>query len=129
MHVVDITTTPTRIVTSHGETIHELAGRTVGTKTFKHSVAYVVIARRGSTLRHLHRQTEESYYIMKGEGLMELGEESERLGVGQLVLIPAMHPHKITNTGDQDLVMLVACAPAWEASDVVWLEADPGVAV
>ncbi len=41
---------------------------------------------------------------------------------GQIVLIPMMQPHKVYNTGRDDLVLLVACAPAWEASDVVWLE-------
>jgi mannose-6-phosphate isomerase-like protein (cupin superfamily) len=123
--VFETSTTPTKIETSYGETIYELAGRTVGSKTTKHSVAYVTIAPRKSTLRHFHRQTEESYYLMAGEAFMEVGDESRPLKAGQLVLIPSMQPHKIYNTGSDDLVLLVACAPAWEASDVVWLETEP----
>jgi mannose-6-phosphate isomerase-like protein (cupin superfamily) len=123
--VFDTSTTPTKIETSYGETIYELVGRTVGSKTTKHSVAYVVIAPRKSTLRHLHRHTEESYYLLSGEASMEIGDESRALKAGQLVLIRSTQPHKIYNTGSDDLVLLVACAPAWEASDVVWLETEP----
>jgi mannose-6-phosphate isomerase-like protein (cupin superfamily) len=125
MDVFEKSTTPTIIETPYGETIYELVGRTVGSKTTNHSVAYITIAPQKATLRHFHRQTEESYYIMAGDAFIEIGDESQPLKAGQLVLIPSMQPHKIYNTGNDDLVMLVACAPAWEASDVVWLEALP----
>ena len=78
---------PTKIVTSYGETIYELVGRTVNPKTINHSVAYVVIAPGGSSLRHYHRQTEESYYVMAGKAFVEIGDKSETLRPGQIVLI------------------------------------------
>jgi mannose-6-phosphate isomerase-like protein (cupin superfamily) len=122
MDVLDKATTPTKIVTPYGETIYELVGRTVGSKTANHSVAYVSIAPHKSSLRHFHRRTEESYYVIAGEAFVEIGDEQATLRAGQIVLIPTMQPHKVYNTGHDELVLLVACAPAWEASDVVWLE-------
>jgi mannose-6-phosphate isomerase-like protein (cupin superfamily) len=122
MDVLDKATTPTKIFTPYGETIYELVGRTVGSKTSNHSVAYVSIAPHKSSLRHFHRRTEESYYVIAGEALVEIGDEQATLRAGQIVLIPTMQPHKVYNRGHDDLVLLVACAPAWEASDVVWLE-------
>jgi mannose-6-phosphate isomerase-like protein (cupin superfamily) len=124
MDVLDKATTPTKIVTPYGETIYELVGRTVGSQTANHSVAYVSIAPGKSSLRHFHRRTEESYYVIAGEAFVEIRDEQATLRAGQIVLIPAMQPHKVYNTGHDDLVLLVACAPAWEASDVVWLETD-----
>jgi mannose-6-phosphate isomerase-like protein (cupin superfamily) len=125
LNILDRLTTPTKIVTSYGETIYELVGRTVGSKTGNHSVAYIVIAPEKASLRHLHRRTEESYYVISGEAFVEIGDEQATLSPGQIVLIPAMQPHKVYNTGNEDLVLLVACAPAWEPSDVVWLEIEP----
>jgi mannose-6-phosphate isomerase-like protein (cupin superfamily) len=122
MEVFDISTTPTKIVTNYGETIYELVGRTVAPNTARQSVAYVTIDPQKSSRRHLHRLTEESYYILAGEAFVEIGDESMPLRAGQIVLIPAKKPHKVYNAGSDDLVMLVACTPAWEASDVVWLE-------
>jgi|ERR1700753_4512929 len=122
MDVFDISTTPTKILTNYGETIYELVGRTVAPNTARHSVAYVTIDAQKSSRRHLHRLTEESYYILAGEAFVEIGHETTTLRAGQIVLIPATKPHKVYNAGPDGLVMLVACAPAWEASDVVWLE-------
>jgi mannose-6-phosphate isomerase-like protein (cupin superfamily) len=122
MDVFDVSTTPTRIVTAHGETIYEVVGRTVGSKSTNHSVAHVVIAPDKSSLLHFHPQAEESYYILAGEAKIEIGDDVATLRPGQTVLIPPPLPHKIYNTGHGNLVLLVVCVPAWEPSNTVWLE-------
>jgi mannose-6-phosphate isomerase-like protein (cupin superfamily) len=100
MDVLDKATTPTKIVTPYGETIYELVGRTVGSKTPNHSVAYVSIAPHKSSLRHFHRRTEESYFVIAGEAFVEIGDEQATLRAGQIVLIPAMHPRTRSTTRD-----------------------------
>jgi mannose-6-phosphate isomerase-like protein (cupin superfamily) len=119
MDIFDISTTPTKIETEHGEIIFELAGRTVGRRTANHSVAYAVIPPGKSSLPHFHPRAEESYYILSGKASVEIGSEVTIVLPGQLVLIPSSLPH---NKGETDLTFLVACAPAWEVLDVVWLE-------
>jgi len=51
---------------------------------------------------------DEAYYILRGQGRMEFGDEDEPYDVGPdaAIFIPAGVVHKITNTGTQDLEFL-----------------------
>jgi mannose-6-phosphate isomerase-like protein (cupin superfamily) len=122
MHVFDSSKTPDPIVTPHGETIYEIVGRTVGDPTANHSVAYVIIAPGKSSVRHFHPKAEESFYILKGRAKIDVGDETNFLEAGQIVLIPSPKPHKIYNIASDPLEFLAVCVPAWEPSNTVWLE-------
>lgn len=122
LHALNAATTPTRIETAHGERIFELVGRTVEPRTVGHSLAEVVIPPGKASLRHLHPQAEESYYILKGAAYVELGSTSGHLSAGDAVIIPSNTAHKIYNPGQDDLIFLVVCTPAWEPNNTVWLE-------
>ncbi len=116
----DDVTTP--FVTDHGEVVYELIGRAAEVSTERHSLAYVVIPPGKSSLGHLHPQAEESYYILKGQARMALGEEEAIVGPGQAILISPSCEHKITNVGQENLELLAICVPAWEPTNSVWLE-------
>ncbi len=73
------------------------------------------------TRRHRHTRTEEIYYIVEGEGLMELERETFSVKPGDAIGIPPGTPHQIKNTGKKDLVLLCCCAPPYEDSDTVLL--------
>ena len=75
-----------------------------------------------STMRHHHKKTEEVYYIMQGTARMELGDKKFDVEPGDAIAILPGTPHKISNTGKEDLVLLCCCAPAYEHSDTVLLE-------
>lgn len=122
MHVFETSDTPNPIVTPHGETIYEIVGQTVGEHTSTHSVAHVIVDPGKSSIRHFHPGAEESFYILKGSARIEVGDESQDLRPGQIVLIPAPQPHKIYNVGAERLEFLAVCVPAWEPSNTVWLE-------
>jgi mannose-6-phosphate isomerase-like protein (cupin superfamily) len=111
-------------VQEHGEIIHELIGRAVGMPTDQHSVAYVIIPPGKSSIRHYHPVAEESYYILSGRALMELGEEKQSLEPGQIVLIPPGLLHEIHSEGPGDLEFLAISAPAWEENEPVYQETD-----
>ena len=51
---------------------------------------------------------DEAYYILRGEGLMEFGDDDQTYPVeaNTAIFIPAGTPHKITNTGADDLEFL-----------------------
>jgi mannose-6-phosphate isomerase-like protein (cupin superfamily) len=51
-----------------------------------------------------------------------VGENEAAVGPGDGVLIPSREPHKIWNSGDQDLEFLATWVPAWEPKNTVWLE-------
>ena len=65
-----------------------------------------------TTAFHKVVETAERYVILAGEGLVDLeGQDTEAVGVGDVVLIPPGAEQRITNTGDIDLVFLALCTP------------------
>ncbi len=83
------------------------------------SLAEATLAPGARTDAHYHPITEEIYYILKGQGMMRIENEEREVGVGDGVAIPPGSRHKIVNTGDEDLVSLCCCAPAYEHEDTV----------
>ncbi len=76
----------------------------------------------GQTAGHHHVKTEEIYYILKGNGRMQVGDELRDVGSGDAIAIPPGAYHQITNTGDVTLRFLCCCAPGYEHEDTVLAE-------
>lgn len=57
----------------------------------------------------------ERYLITAGAGIVEIGEPLRSVAVapGDVVVIPAGMPQRVTNTGDGDLVFYCICTPPW----------------
>lgn len=53
---------------------------------------------------------EEIYYVLHGEGLMMVGEDSQRVRCGDSIWIPYGYPHSLTNDGEKDCIVLVVAA-------------------
>jgi mannose-6-phosphate isomerase-like protein (cupin superfamily) len=54
---------------------------------------------------------DERYVIAAGRGVVEAGELREPVGPGDVVVIPAGAPQRVTNDGDDDLVFYCVCTP------------------
>jgi mannose-6-phosphate isomerase-like protein (cupin superfamily) len=79
------------------------------------SIARARVPAGTETRWHRLRDTTERYVIVSGEGLVSVGDAApERVGPGDVVLIPAMTPQRIRNTGTEDLVFLAICTPRFE---------------
>jgi len=72
-----------------------------------------------STTPHHHPRTEEIYYLLAGQGLMRIGNETREVGPGDAIAIPPGAEHQITNTGSEVLRFLCCCAPGYEHDDTV----------
>ena len=70
-----------------------------------------------ATTPHYHPRTEEIYYILRGEGLMQIDHERRQVGPGDAIAIPPGCKHQITNTGTETLVFLCCCAPPYRHED------------
>lgn len=71
-----------------------------------------------TTAWHSVVETDELYYLLEGEGEMEIGTDFKRkLKKGEAVLIPKNQRQRITNTGSTDLVFLCVCAPRFEVEN------------
>ena len=86
------------------------------------SLAEATIAPRHKTQLHRHRQTEEIYYITRGQGEMTLGDRCFRVSSGDSICIAPGTAHCIQNTGDSELTILCCCAPAYSHDDTELLE-------
>jgi mannose-6-phosphate isomerase-like protein (cupin superfamily) len=67
---------------------------------------------KGGPARHLHLAQDEWFYVLEGEFLFEIGEESFRLKPGDSVLGPRAVPHVWAHAGDGRGRILVAFTPA-----------------
>lgn len=72
-----------------------------------------------STTPHRHLKTEEIYYVLDGEGLMRVDQETAPVGPGDAIAIPPGASHQITNSGDTVLRFLCCCAPGYEHEDTL----------
>ncbi len=67
------------------------------------------------TARHYHKVSEEFYFILEGEGEMEIDGEIKKVSVGDAVLIPREAWHQITAVSA--LTFLCCCAPPYQHED------------
>jgi mannose-6-phosphate isomerase-like protein (cupin superfamily) len=104
-------------VTKDGSQIRELA------RTAAQSLAEATVPPGATTIRHLHRVTEELYAFTAGAGEMELDGEAFAVRAGDTVVIPPGAPHGLRNTGDVPLVLLCCCVPPYSHDDTVLLDA------
>jgi len=79
----------------------------------------------GVTTPHRHLKTEEIYYILEGEGLMQIDMEARPVGPGDAIAIPPGALHQISNTGKELLKFLCCCAPGYEHEDTVLESVGP----
>ena len=69
------------------------------------------------TFPHWHTHVEEVYYIIKGQGRMEVGDEARQVHSGDTILIPIDEVHCLHNIGDDDLILLCLVSPPWCSGD------------
>jgi mannose-6-phosphate isomerase-like protein (cupin superfamily) len=100
--------------TADGSTIRSILDRT-NAPVEKQSLAEARVPEGGATERHYHKLSEELYFLLKGEGTMEIDGESREVGPGDAILIPAGAWHQIT--AKSDLQFLCCCAPPYAHED------------
>jgi len=79
------------------------------------SLAEATIAMGNATERHYHKVSEEFYFLLEGEGVMELDGETRVMQSGDAFVIPAGAWHQIIATSD--LRFLCCCAPPYSHED------------
>jgi len=82
----------------------------------RYSLAHAVVKPGDTTWEH-RLKTSEVYYILEGEGIMHINEESAPVRAGSTVYIPPMAKQCITNSGEKDLKFVCIVDPAWRKED------------
>jgi mannose-6-phosphate isomerase-like protein (cupin superfamily) len=59
---------------------------------------------------HYHDEQDELYFVHSGTARVEVGDEVRELGPGGLFHVQATTPRKVSNAGEDDLVLLIVGA-------------------
>jgi len=81
------------------------------------SVAGLHVTHIRDSVRHYHKNTTEIYYILEGEGFLEVGEDTVPLTPGVTVLIEKGTPHR----GYGDFKTVVVSVPPFDPADEYFL--------
>ena len=110
-----------RFTTLDGSTIREIVGP-AWTPARNQSLAEATVPVGGATTAHYHREAEELYFFTAGHGRLRLGDVEREVGPGDCAVIPPGTVHKLSNIGQDPLVLLCCCAPAYSDEDTVLVE-------
>ena len=81
-----------------------------------YSLAHAIVHPGEITLPH-RLTTSEVYYIIEGEGVMHIDQETASVRAGATIYIPPKAVQYIQNSGKADLVFLAIVDPAWRPED------------
>jgi mannose-6-phosphate isomerase-like protein (cupin superfamily) len=104
-----------------GSIIRELASPR-NSPLAQHSLAEIRHPRGTASREHWHTQAEEVYYVLEGEGEVRIDGETRAIGPGDVVTIVPGQRHKLWQRGEQELVLLVTCVPAYSVEEVSFTE-------
>jgi mannose-6-phosphate isomerase-like protein (cupin superfamily) len=65
-----------------------------------------------------HEEAEQVYVVVAGSGAMSATGDTQRLEVGDLVLIPPATDHAVANDGEQTLALVSVQSPAVSADEL-----------
>ncbi len=82
-----------------------------------------VVEMQAGGVQRLHsHEPEQMYYILQGEGVITIGNETRTVGAGDCIFFPSKTPHGIENTGAAALKYFSAASPSFprEQSERLW---------
>jgi mannose-6-phosphate isomerase-like protein (cupin superfamily) len=82
----------------------------------RYSLAHAIVKPGDTTWAH-RLKASEIYYILEGEGVMHIENETAPVLPGSTVYIPPMAKQCITNSGKTDLAFICIVDPAWRKED------------
>jgi mannose-6-phosphate isomerase-like protein (cupin superfamily) len=85
------------------------------------SVSHSTVKPGKRSKRH-KMKTSEVYYIIEGNGIIHIDEQSQQVSKDDAVFIPPFSVQFIENTGTSDLKFLCIVDPAWRQEDEIVLE-------
>ena len=81
------------------------------------SVAYIVVT--GESISHLHKKTEEIYFIIKGKGIINIDNKEKEVEKDDLIVIPKNKFHSIKKIGQDSLELIAITNPRYNPDDVI----------
>ena len=87
----------------------------------RYSISHSIVAPGKKSKLH-KMKTSEVYYILEGEGILQIDDEAFNVSKDQAIYIPPHSRQRIENTGKEELKFLCIVDPAWMHEDEEILE-------
>ena len=110
-----------KIIGEEGTIICDLINPIHVENKIRYSISHATLS-SGKSSKHHKMKTTEIYYILEGEGIMHINNESRQVNSGQAIYIPPTSTQYIENTGKSDLKFLCIVDPAWKKEDEMILD-------
>lgn len=105
-----------QIVAGDSTILRELFNPLKDDLKLRYSLAHATM-KPGQIIKKHRLKTSEVYYIIQGQGVMYIDNESKEVKEGQVIYIPPNSVQRIFNTGSKDLVFICIVDPAWKPED------------
>jgi mannose-6-phosphate isomerase-like protein (cupin superfamily) len=79
-----------------------------------YSLAHAALPPTKTSLPHRFISASEVYYILNGEGIMHIDDETQIVGPGDTIYIPPKAVQSIENNGETNLEFLCIVYPEWQ---------------
>ncbi len=99
-----------------GSLLRELLHPDKADIALRYSLAHALVKPGQTTMPH-SLKISEVYYILEGEGIMHINEESAKVHPEDAIYIPPFSRQYIHNIGKSDLIFLCIVDPAWRRED------------
>jgi len=103
-------------IAGDGSLLRELLHPDKADLAIRYSLAHAVVKPGQTTALHMLK-TSEVYYIIEGDGIMHINDESSKVHPSAAIYIPPHSRQYIQNSGKTDLIFVCIVDPAWRRED------------
>ena len=79
--------------------------------SYEYATIVCITLKKGEALKLHKTPVDVCFYILEGEGIVEIGKEEENVKKDQLIFSPANVPHRLKNEANGDFRFLVIKTP------------------
>lgn len=102
-----------KITNAHNAQLHKNPHGVSVSKLYdtEHAQIMHMVLKPSESLKKHATPVDVAFYILEGEGIVEIGDEQAQVSADTLIDSPAKIPHKVTNESNNDLRFLVIKVP------------------
>lgn len=82
------------------------------------SVTWLEVPAGAEQTLHSHEEAEQVYVVVRGTGSMSVAGDTQRIGEGDLILVPPATDHSVVNDGDAELACVSIQSPPVAAAEL-----------
>lgn len=82
------------------------------------SVTWISLPAGASQRLRSHEESEQAYVVVRGSGSMSVAGDTQRVGEGDLILVPPATEHSLANDGEAELSCLSIQSPPVAAAEL-----------